>query len=105
MMEPHGGKPGVYFRRGDNTRLAGKMQFHERLKFDAEGQPGMQVFSTCTDFIRTIPALPYSMTKAEDIDSNAEDHCYDEARYFCMARPMPVQGAAPRRKPQYDPLA
>ena len=32
-------------------------------------------------------------------------NCYDEARYFCMARPMPVQGAVPRRKPQYDPLA
>jgi hypothetical protein len=35
----------------------------------------MQVLSTCKDFIRTIPTLPYSMTKVEDVDTDAEDHC------------------------------
>ena len=35
---------------GDNTRLAGKMQFHYRLNFDADGRPMFQVFNTCKHF-------------------------------------------------------
>lgn len=51
MME----REGVYWEKGDHTRLAGKMQFHHRLAFDREGRPMLQVFSTCRHFIRTIP--------------------------------------------------
>ena len=104
MMEPSQYGPGVYFSPGDNTRLAGKAQFHERLRFDAEGRPKMQVFSTCTDFIRTIPSLPYSLTKVEDIDTDAEDHAYDEARYFFMMRPVPLREAAKYEPIPYDPF-
>lgn len=104
LMEPRDGQPGVFFRRGDNTRLAGKMQFHERLRFDKDGKPGMQVFRNCKDFIRTIPTLPYDPHKVEDVDSDAEDHIYDEARYFFMSRPMAV--AEPKVPPRkaYNPL-
>lgn len=103
QMRPNNLHPGVYFRKGDNTRLAGKMQLHERLRFDPEGKPGMYIFSTCTDWIRTVPTLPYSRTKPEDIDTDAEDHAYDETRYFLMDRPL-----APKKKRQapvhtYDP--
>ena len=64
----------------------------------------LQIFSTCTEFIRTIPTLPYSLTKVEDIDSDAEDHIYDEARYFLMDSPMPVR-ATPKYEPAgYDPF-
>lgn len=104
MMEPQGGRDGVYFRRGDNTRLAGKMQFHERLRFDENGRPKMQVFRTCRQFIRTIPALPYDMRKAEDVDSDSEDHIYDEARYFLMARPVPVSDPRTIVRKQWSPL-
>lgn len=88
LMEPQGNRPGVFFRPGEHNRLSGKMEIHERLRFDGEGRPQMQVFSTCRDFIRTFPALPYSTTAVEDVDSGAEDHIYDETRYFCMARPV-----------------
>lgn len=88
LMEPQGNRPGVFFRPGEHNRLSGKMEIHERLRFDGEGRPKMQVFSTCRDFIRTFPALPYSTTAVEDVDSGAEDHIYDETRYFCMARPV-----------------
>lgn len=50
---------GVTFMKGDNTRLPGKMQLHERLKFDEEGRPMLYVFENCRDFRRTIPALVY----------------------------------------------
>ncbi|MFR2151029.1 MAG: hypothetical protein ACLS7Z_11250 [Christensenellales bacterium] len=73
--------------KGDNTRLPGKMQLHERLKFDEEGRPMLYVFENCRDFRRTIPALVYDARKPEDIDTAGEDHIYDETRYFlCQGR-------------------
>ena len=71
----HGRQKGVLFSRGDNARLPGKMQVHERLRFGDDGKPGMYIFNTCKDWIRTVPNLPYSMKKPEDIDTEAEDHC------------------------------
>lgn len=103
LMEPRDGEAGVFFRPGENNRLAGKLELHERLRLDADGRPKLYVFSTCRDFIRTVPALPYSLHALEDVDTTAEDHIYDEARYFCMARPMRPREAA-RRRAGYDPF-
>ena len=83
----------VYFRKADNKRLPGKMQCHYRLAFDSNGIPRFYVFDTCRHFIRTIPALIYSETDVEDVNTKLEDHIYDEWRYVCMARPI-----APREK-------
>ena len=105
MMEPNGVRAGVYFTAGDHNRLPGKAQFHERLRFDDEGRPKMQVFNTCTEFIRTIPTLPYSLTKVEDIDSDAEDHIYDEARYFFMDNPIPLRAVPKVEEKKYDPFS
>lgn len=97
-------KEGIYFLPGDNARLAGKMQLHERLKFDEEGIPGMYVFEGCKGFRQTVPSLCYDALRPEDVDSAGEDHVYDETRYFLMERPV-----APREKKKrrmgYDPLA
>ena len=78
----------VYFDKADNKRLPGKMQCHYRLAFDDKGVPMFYVFNTCEHFIRTIPALIYSETQVEDVDTKMEDHIYDEWRYMCMARPI-----------------
>jgi len=80
------------------------MQCHERLRFNNEGKPMFYVFSTCDDWIRTVPSLPYSMTKPEDIDSAAEDHIYDEWRYLCMARPITPKRETPVKGKTYDPF-
>lgn len=79
----------VYFNKGDHKRLPGKMQCHYRLAFDDNSKPMFYVFNTCKHFIRTIPALIYSETQVEDIDTKMEDHIYDEWRYVCMERPIP----------------
>lgn len=84
---------GVYFSKADNQRMPGKMQCHYRLSFDEDGIPMFYVFNTCKHFIRTIPALLYSETNVEDVDTKMEDHIYDEWRYVNMARPI-----APRAK-------
>lgn len=81
-------KAGVYFNRGDNSRIAGWMQCHYRLMFDEDGYPKMYVFNTCRDFIRTIPLLCYDEHKVEDLDTSMEDHVADEWRYFLMTRPI-----------------
>ncbi len=99
MME----KEGVFFEKADNTRIAGKMQMHNRLVFDENGIPMLYVFSTCKHFIRTIPSLVYSQTDVEDIDTDTEDHIYDECRYVLMEKPI----NPPPKEPVdtfYDPL-
>ena len=84
IMERHG----VYFDRGDNSRIAGKQQIHNRLAFLPDGRPSLYVFSTCRHFIRSFPALVYDSVDVEDVNSSGEDHIYDELRYVCMENPM-----------------
>ncbi len=96
---------GVYFERGDNRRIAGWMQLHNRLQFDAEGRPALYVFRNCRDFIRTLPTLQYSRLSPEDVDSDGEDHIADETRYLCMMVPVCQQAAHSERIPTVlDPL-
>lgn len=83
----------VYFNKADNERLAGKMQCHYRLAFDENGHSMFYVFNTCKEFIRTIPALIYSETKVEDVNTDMEDHIYDEWRYVMMQQK--IQGREP----------
>ena len=63
--------------------------------------------ATCKHFIRCIPTLIYSETKVEDVDTDMEDHNYDEWRYVCMEHPInPRYNEAERRQLQAgeDPL-
>lgn len=95
---------GVIFHKGDNTRMDGKMQLHERLRFDEDGKPMLYVFDTCREFIRTIPALAYDARKVEDIDTAGEDHIYDETRYFLMSRPIAPRRIIEKKKRVRHPL-
>lgn len=82
----------VYWEPGDHKRLPGKMQCHYRLRFDPNGVPMFYCFSNCRQFIRTIPTLVYDETKVEDVDTDGEDHIYDEWRYVCMEHQLnPMQ--------------
>lgn len=96
---------GVYFDKADNSRIAGKMQCHYRLAFDENGIPMFYVFNTCKHFIRTIPTLLYDEKKVEDIDTDLEDHIYDEWRYVMMENPMnPPVKMKPVKDIRNDPL-
>lgn len=78
-------KAGVTFRPADNSRISGWDQVRQRLKGD--DAPMLYVFATCTDLIRTLPALQHDEHKPEDVDTEGEDHAGDECRYACMSRP------------------
>lgn len=81
------------FRRADNKRVSqrgamgGWDQMRARLVGDPDGRPLLFTFDTCTDSIRTIPVLQHDAKRAEDIDTESEDHAADEWRYACMSRP------------------
>ena len=100
----YGRSKGVVFSKCDKARIAGKMEVHERLRFDPEGRPGMYVFSTCRDWIRTVPNLPYDEKKTEDVDTDAEDHDYDATRYFLMDHPVAGVKKPPREYKPWSPF-
>lgn len=100
MME----REGIYFSKADNTRIAGKMQVHHRLRFDENGIPMLYVFSTSKHFIRTVPYLVYSEKNVEDVDTDGEDHIYDELRYAAMENPINPPKTNITKVKEYNPL-
>ena len=105
----YGRTRGISFNPADNTRIPGKMEVHERLRFNKDGIPGMYVFSTCEDWIRTVPNLPYNTRKTgnrkhEDIDTLAEDHDYDATRYFLMEHPLKATKKERKQPRVYSPF-
>lgn len=88
---------GIYFDKGKNDRLSGKMQIHYRLAFDEKGLPMLYVTTDCKAFIRTIPNLVYDGRRVEDFDTNGEDHVADETKYFLMEHP--IKAAKPIKAP------
>lgn len=94
----------VYFEKGDHNRMAGKMQVHHRLAFDEDGRPMLYVFDTCKHFIRTVPNLVYDETDVEDVDTDGEDHVYDQLRYICMKNPISPRINEAKKPKGYDPL-
>jgi hypothetical protein len=63
------------------SRVAGLSAIHARLALRSDGTPGLKVFRTCRNLIRTLPALCYDPKHPEDIDTDAEDHACDALRY------------------------
>ena len=77
---------GARFTPADRNRIAGKIELHRRLALKDGKEPGLRIFGTCTNLVRTLPTLPLSKTQSEDVDTKAEDHAYDALRYLCMTR-------------------
>lgn len=93
---------GVGLIKADNDRLAGKRKVDRALAKLPDGLPGIQIFETCTNLIRTLPALPYDPVNVEDVDTDAEDHPYDSIRYGLTRMPAKRKPTTPRR--QVSPL-
>lgn len=73
---------GIRFRPADNKRVSqrGAMGGWDQLRsrLIGSGAPSIYFFSTCTEAIRTLPALQHDPDKPEDVDSSQEDHAPDE---------------------------
>jgi hypothetical protein len=71
-------------KKHPGSRIEGARTLHERLTASTQfpmDSPGLFIFSTCPQWIRTVPHLPKDPRNPEDIWSDAEDHAYDETRY------------------------
>jgi len=94
----------IAFRGADNKRVAargamgGWDQMRSRM-IGLDGQPMLACFTTCVDSIRTIPVLQHDASRAEDLDTEGEDHAADDWRYACMSRPWapPIGGAVKKK--------
>lgn len=82
---------GIVGRPGDATRDQKVRQFHERLRIRDGERPMLQVFDTCSQFIRTVPLLQQDEHDPEDVDTTGEDHIYDEAALYLMSRPLSLE--------------
>jgi hypothetical protein len=73
----------VIFRPADNKRvpqrgaMGGWDQLRSRLVGDADGKPMVVFFATARDLIRTLPTQQHDTNRAEDIDTDGEDHAVD----------------------------
>ncbi len=82
---------GVKWRNSNKSpgsRKNGWELMRQRLKSAKERDDcGLFVFDSCRQFIRTIPVLPRDVEggKPDDVDTHAEDHIADEARYRVLA--------------------
>jgi hypothetical protein len=90
---------GVILRKSDNAREQGYLEVRQRIAGDEEG-PMLFVTKNCHDgFWRTMPDLVMDEDHPEDVDTDQEDHCYDEVRYACMSRPWALSPKKKEPKP------
>ena len=82
-------------QKGPGSRRQGAQLVRQRLKAGCQWpmeEPGLFIFSTCRQWLRTVPIVPRDAKNQDDIDSDSEDHLYDLTRYeLSMPPPAPVQ--------------
>lgn len=79
----------IPYVRADSMSHAAKIHrqtiLHEYLADSDDGEPTLQFHATnAANCVRTIPDLPYSDTRPEEISDKANDHDYDSVTYALM---------------------
>lgn len=72
---------------GPGSRKNGAERVRKYLKASMKHpmeEPGLFVFNTCSQFIRTVPVIPRDDKDPEDVATESEDHIWDETRYEIM---------------------
>ena len=96
---------GVPLLPADNRRITGWQRVREVLRTGEDGRPGLVIFETCSNLIRTLPLLTYDTHNCEDVSDACEDHAPEALRYGLMSRPIPARIPCLRHVPAYDPFA
>ena len=88
-IEKKMGTKGVRWTKSDKSKGSRKNGFQllrDRLEAAIKGEGAAIYFMTnCVASITLIPALPRDEDDLDDVDTDAEDHCYDMARYRVLA--------------------
>lgn len=90
---------GLVLQRAENQRINGWMDVKEWLHPREEG-PGIQIFETCPNLIRTLQALRFAGDGSGDAATEPHEltHAPDALRYFVAGRPSPA-----RRQKEKEP--
>lgn len=73
----HYQQAGLPVRKADNRRKEGWQELKRRLRINPKtSKPGILIYDTCVNLIRTLPDLPRDKNDPEDVDTHAEDHCF-----------------------------
>ena len=77
---------GLRLSKSNNDREAGWLAIKELLKVNANGEARLQIFSTCREVIRCLPALIRDERKPTDCATEPHDitHVPDALRYFAI---------------------
>jgi hypothetical protein len=91
---------GVYLTTSDDKTPHSRMnkfrQMHARLMLREDEPPMYLVYRSCKHFIRTIPLLQMDPNGREDVDTDMEDHVYDEVGLLLLFRPIEMKLPSPR---------
>lgn len=79
---------GVYWEKSDKSpgsRINGLAALRDRLQaaIDFE-EPGIYVMRNCAATIALLPGIQRDEKNLDDVDTETEDHIYDEIRYRCL---------------------
>ncbi len=78
-------KEGVEWYRADKSAGSRKMGLELTrisLENSVQGEgPGLYVMSNCDAFLNTVPNIPRDEDDPDDVDTEAEDHIFDDTRY------------------------
>lgn len=84
-MEDHG----IHWTEADKSpgsRINGLQLVRDALENSCRGEgPGLYFMDNCKAAIATLPTLPRDEDKPDDVDTDAEDHPYDDVRYRVLA--------------------
>lgn len=82
-------KLGVRWRKSDKSPGSRKVRmqlFRDRLLNTLRGEgPGLYITNNCRASIATIPVLPRDPKDQDDVDTSAEDHCWDMWGYRLLS--------------------
>ncbi len=81
--------------KGPGSRVNGAQAIIQALQ-----QEKFKVFDSCVHFIRTVPVLMPDPHNWEDVDTEMEDHCWDEAMYSLRSRHRALQLDAGSNEPE-----
>ena len=94
---------GMVLTKTSNDRIGGWRAVREWLadKVDEHGQnvPRLRIFATCTNLIRTLPAVQFDEKKPEDVATEPHEltHAPDALRGFCVYRSSPTEPEPPEK--------
>ena len=88
---------GIYLERVSNGREAGWYEVKRYLRPQGDvfgnNRPKLQIFNTCRNLIRTLPAVRHDDKNPNDIAKTPHEltHAPDALRYFCDGLPLPAE--------------